>query len=387
MLNYIIKGSGICLLAILLVALIATPVLAFDARGGNTVNIGSEEVIDDDLYIGADAIVINGTIDGDLWAAGRTVTVNGAINGGIVAAGQTISLNGDVAHSVRLGGTTISVTGDINGDLIVFGSDVNIDSTARIGGDIFVGAGNIHIGGLIEGDIKGSAGEVTISGEVGGDIALKVDNLTIASTADIEGNLTYTSEHPASVQPDAYIGGTTTHDVPEVEEPARAAPFSKARGKVLGFLMALVTGIVIILIAPRRSTLITDAIQSKPLPSLGWGAVVLFAAPVAAIILCVTVIGIPVGLIALTIYGIAVYLSQVFAGLFIGRWIIGHFREVESRAILIGALAAGLAILTILRLIPFLGFIIWLGTALFALGAVVVSQTRLRTEAQEVPST
>jgi len=210
---------------------------------------------------------------------------------------------------------------------------------------------------------------------VGGDAELAVEDLTLTSTANIQGNLTYTGENEADIQAGARVGGKTIHNMPEVKRPA---PFSGIGGKILGFLMAFVTGLIIILIVPGRSASAADAIRNKPWASLGWGAVILFATPIAAILVCFTVIGIPVGLIALVLYAIAIYISQVFVSLFLGRWIIGRFRETDSKAIMVGALASGLAIITLLKLIPFLGFWIGLTVALFGLGAVLVSETTSR---------
>ena len=362
----------------------AVPVLAADLRSGDTVTVASGEVVEDDLYIAAESIVIDGTINGDLWAVGRIVTVNGAVNGSIVAVAETINVNGAVAHAARLAGGTLNIRGDVGGDLIAFCSAANIASTAEIGGDLLVGAGNVRIDGLIGGDVNGGAGEVTIAGEVRGNVELEVDNLTIAPTANIEGDLTYTSENEAEIEPAAQVGGTTTYEPPK-EEPAKAALgagiAATVMGKVVAFLMILVIGIIIILIMPRRLVSMADSIRMYPLPSLGWGAVILFATPIAAIIVCFTVIGIPIGLIALALYGIAVYLSQIPVALLIGRLIIRRSTEVESKGLLVGVLALGLIILIILRLIPFLGFWIGLATALFGLGAVVVSEKRLRAEA------
>jgi len=93
------------------------------------------------------------------------------------------------------------------------------------------------------------------------------------------------------------------------------------------------------------------------------------------------------GLIALALWGIAIYLAQIPVGLFIGRWIIGHFRGVEGKAIMVGALALGLVILKLLRLIPYLGFFIGLAVILFGLGAVVVSERGRRARAREAEST
>jgi cytoskeletal protein CcmA (bactofilin family) len=375
--KHISTGLIALLVAVLLTFSMSAPVLAADLRSGDTVTVASGEVVDDDLYIAGNNIIIDGTVNGDLWAIGSTITVNGEVKGSIVVAGQTVNINGNVGHAARLAGETVNVSGNVSGDLIVFSSEANIASKAKIGGDFLLGSGNVRIDGLIAGYIKGGGGEVTVANGVGGNIELEVENLTVASTADIGGNLTYTSKNEAAIQPGAKIGGETTHNLPEVKKPA---PFSGIGGKVLGFLMAFATGLIIILIAPRRSASIADSIRNKPWASLGWGAVILFATPVAAIIVCMTVIGIPVALIALALYAIAIYISQVFVGLFIGRWIIGRFREVESKAIMIGAMASGLVIITILRLIPYLGFWVGLAVALFGLGAMLVSETRLRTQ-------
>lgn len=130
----------------------------------------------------------------------------------------------------------------------------------------------------------------------------------------------------------------------------------------------------------QRITSMADSIKSNPVSSLGWGALLLFATPIAAIIVCCTVIGLPLGIIGLVLYGIAIYLSQIPVALCIGRLIIGRFREVESKGIMVGAMATGLAILTLLMWIPILGFLIGLATAIFGLGSLISSQIKLRAE-------
>jgi len=129
---------------------------------------------------------------------------------------------------------------------------------------------------------------------------------------------------------------------------------------------------------------IAESIRTRPGPSAGWGALALFVTPIAAVIVCITIIGIPVGLIALALWGIAIYLAQIPVGLFIGRWIIGHFKNVEGKAIMIGALALGLVLLKLLGLIPHLGFFIGIAVTLFGMGAVVVSIRKWRAKKREV---
>ena len=372
----------------LLMLFSTTPVLAFDAREGDTITISGGEVVDDDLYIVAGTITIDGTVNGDLWAVGSAIIVNGPVKGSVMAAGRTININGDVGHAVRAVGETVIINSDVSGDVMVGCGQVNIASTATIGGDLLLGVGNARVDGLIEGIIKGGGGGVTISGEVRGNVDLKVENLTILPTANIQGDLIYTSEEEADIQSGARIGGATTHNLPEVKEKrARDFPFvllSGIGGKVTGFLMAFIAGLVIILLVPRRLKSIAESIRTRPGPSAGWGALVLFVTPIAAVIVCITIIGIPVGLIALALWGIAIYLAQIPVGLFIGRWIIGRFRNVEGKAIMIGALALGLVILKLLGLIPHLvGFFIGVAVALFGMGAVVVSIRKGRARKRE----
>jgi len=391
MAKHICKGLATILIVTLLMIFTAVPVLAFDARSGATVTVASGEVVDDDLYVGANTVVIDGTINGDLWAAGGTITVNGIVNGSVMAVGRTVSINGDVGHAVRAAGETIIINGDIGGDVMVGCSKVSIAGTAKIGRDLLFGAGVARVDGFVEGDIKGSGGEVAISNGVRGNVELEVESLAILPTANIQGSLTYTSEEEADIQSGAQIVGGTTHKLPEVkEERAKAFPFvlfSGIGGKVTGFFMALIAGLVIILLAPRRLTSVAEAIRTRPGPSAGWGALILFATPIAAIIVCITIIGIPVGLISLALWGMAIYLAQIPVGLLIGRLIIGRFKRVERKAIMVGALALGLVILRLLGLIPYLGFFIALAVVLFGLGAVVVSEKRRRAEAREAAPT
>ena len=374
----------------LLTVLVAVPVAAFEARSGDTVAIPGGEVVDDDFYVGARTINIDGTVNGDLWAAGNIVTLNGVVKGGVVCIGQTVIISADIGRAMRVAGQTVSISGNIDGDLIVGGTDVYIASTASIQGDLIFGAENIYIDGVIVGDVKGSGKVVTIGAETEGSVDLNVESLTILPAANIEDDLVYTSEKEADIQSGAQIGGKTKHNPPPLEEKSRKAspfaPFSGVLGKVIGFLMAVLTGFIIILLAPRRLTSITDYMRSKIGPSAGWGAVVLFATPIAAIIICITIVGIPIGLIALALYGIALYLAQIPVGLLIGRLILSRFRSVDGKAMMVAALALGLLVISLLTLIPYVGFVIRVAVILFGLGAVVVSVRQRRAEVKEAAS-
>ena len=386
MVRRFVKIVAIMLIPTMLMLFSATTVLAFDTRSDDTVHIPGGEVINDDLYTGANTITIDGTVNGDIWAAARIISIGGIVDNSVMAIAQTINISGDIGHAVRVAGETINISGNIAGDLFVVGNEITIADNVHIKGDLLFGAGVIRINGIVDGDIKGRGGEIIIGCKVGGDLNLEVSELTILPTADIKGSLTYIGEERATIQPGAQISGITTHKLPESKEEQSEtfllALLSSIKTKFIGFLMALLAGFLIILIAPKRLASIAESISSRPGPSAGWGALVLLVTPIAAVIICITIIGLPVGLIALALWGIAIYLAQIPVGLFLGQWIISHFRDVEdNRGIMIGALATGLIIVKLLSLIPYFGFFIGLAVILFGLGAVIATIRRQKPEA------
>ncbi|MFC1956476.1 hypothetical protein ACFLWZ_08205, partial [Chloroflexota bacterium] len=112
---------------------------------------------------------------------------------------------------VRVAGDTINIRGNIGGDLVIAGDEVDLTSAAEIGRDLVFAANKMDINTLIGSSIQGYGNRVNLNDGVIGDVELGVDRLTIANTANIQGNLTYTSENEANIEPGAQIGGTVNH--------------------------------------------------------------------------------------------------------------------------------------------------------------------------------
>jgi len=377
--RHLLRVSIGFILALLLTACISIPAFAADMRSGDTVIVSAGEVINDDLFIAGNNIVIDGTINGDIIAAGSTITINGAVNGSIIAAGQTVSINGKIERGARIAGNMIRIGGTIGRDLIALGSDITIGENGAVGGDVLFLGRSLLAGGAVQGNIRGSSGSVTINNNVSGSVDITTGQLSLGSKAAVKGALIYTSENEASMQPGSSVTGKTARSIPE-DKKATGGIFAGIAaalfGKFLAFLMILLAGIVFILAAPKQLIAVTDALRLDPWRSLGWGAVLLFATPVACIIAMITVIGLPLGLIALALWGIGIYLSQIPAALVVGKLIIKRGESQEPRGLMIGYLALGLFILLLLNWIPVLGFFIGLATALFGMGSLITAFTR-----------
>ncbi len=346
----------------ILVCLVPLPVQAAEFRTAGNITIPSNEVINDDLYISGGTVVIDGKINGDLLVSGGNVTVNGSVSDDIMAAGGTLILNGPVGQSVRATGGTLSLNGKIGHDLVVGGGTVDIGAGSAIGHDALIASGNGRLSGRVGRELKASADSFVIDGQVGKNASLEVTRLTLTNRAVINGNLTYTSENKASIASGAKIVGKVTHKVrPRARTTARDI-FSF----IVSYLAAFLFGVVLLLLFPKRTVRIADAITSSPWISLLLGLVLLIIVPIAAVIIMIFLITIPLSLTAIALYILGIYLAKVFVGFALGR-LAGRYFKFNLHDIL--ALLIGLLIIMLLGLIPFVGPVLRFLYVLFGLGA------------------
>jgi cytoskeletal protein CcmA (bactofilin family) len=363
--------------SMLLIVIIALTAIAADIRSGSTVNIAKNDVIDSDLYIAATNVTIDGTVNGDVFVAGQNININGTVNGGISVAGQTITVNGKVSTGARIAGQSVTVGGNIGRDLIAASSDLLINGPAVIGGDLNDFSTNMTVNGHIAGNVRGSVSTAALNDGVDKNVDIIANNLTLGPSANIKGNLRYVSQNKANIQQGAMVAGTTNQVLP-ANEPSRrnqgimAGIVGSILLRIFGFLAIFVIGLVLLLILKRLLIAQAVAMHDHPLSCLGWGALFVFVTPIAALIVMFTIIGFPLALLALVIWGILLYLSQIPVALLIG-WLILFRRRLElSYGFMVAALALGLVILYIVSAIPVLGFFIWLGVFIFGLGSLAV---------------
>jgi hypothetical protein len=145
-------------------------------------------------------------------------------------------------------------------------------------------------------------------------------------------------------------------------------------GVIIGFLaylwlavtlsMALL-GLVFVWLLPRAAD--TAAAAGKRIAaSFGWGALIGIVGPLVAVLVLVTVLGLPLGFTMLSGLNVLAPLGYVTASLIIGRlWVRG--RTPRSR---IGAFFAGFGILRLLALVPGLGLLVWFVVCVYGIGAV-----------------
>ena len=85
--------------------------------------------------------------------------------------------------------------------------------------------------------------------------------------------------------------------------------------------------------------------------------------------LMITLVGLPLGLVTLFFWLIGLYVAQVYAGLYIGREILGR---PTDRSQLLVRLAVGLLAIHIGKSVPYVGHLVTLAVALWGFGALTL---------------
>jgi cytoskeletal protein CcmA (bactofilin family) len=297
-------------------SIMAVPAFALVEKGDQYAFIADDEVIDDDLFIVAEEVVIEGVVNGDVFAAGAKVTITGTINGDLYAAGAMIDISGTVTQDVIVAGDTITLDGANVGDgMISAGSHLSLDSKSIIGGGLLYAASNMDMNASVGRGLVGASALTSVNGSVAKNATIATAELSILPGAQINGDLKYWAEEAEELD-ESLVGGSIEYVEKghvEVQEISAFEQFlAKVSGQVFSYLAALLAGVIFIAVFPKYYHRTGKEVMENPVMSLVYGLVLLFGMPFAAMLLIMTIIGAPLGLIVLAKYFIVLYLGKIF---------------------------------------------------------------------------
>lgn len=333
--------------------------------------LSKEQKIDDDLIVAGNTLKIDGTVSGNLITACRYLTQNGTVSGSLFNGSQFADIFGKVSGSVTSFSQHLTLSGQVKRNIIAFGQNINLASVSTVEGEATLFGAEILVDGVILKGLKASGERIVISGMVKGDVNLNAKSVTILPTAEILGNLTYKSPQEAKISAGAKIAGETKWTEFKGREPKRPT-FRKFSWISFLFLLAsIATGIVLMALFKNQTQKIKTTIQTSFWKSLGSGFILAIVSPIGAIILMVTLIGIPLAVITGFLYLILFYIAKIFTGLALGETVISIFKKDQ---IPMGwSLMAGLVLLYILVGLPYVGWLIYTLAFMIGLGGIVLS--------------
>ncbi|MFC1629747.1 hypothetical protein ACFL11_00785 [Patescibacteria group bacterium] len=350
--------------------------------------IGPEEVIENNFIQAGGMVDFNGQAQKDVIVAGGSINITGPVEGDVIVAGGTVKIKGEVSGNVRVTGGTIEIDSKVGKNVNAFGGTAVIGPDAEIGWDVLVGAGSVEIRGKVGGNIRGGAGSVILANEVGGNVDLKLSSedgqLILYPQANIKGNLTYSAPQEVEMKEGAQIAGETLYKpvAPPIAPIKKVFEVSHILRKIISLLALLVVGLIIIFLARKKSKEIGERMLDKPWTSIGWGLIYLIITPIVLILVAITVIGIPIALIVLASYLIALYVTKVFIGIALGQK-LSKWRNKKQEISLVWAMISGVILFSILTSLPFVGWIIGLLGMCWALGAMVQIKKQILKQIQK----
>jgi len=373
---------------------IAVPLVAVNAgkKAQENVYIGPGEIINHNLYKAGGSVVIEGEINGDVFVVGSMITIRGPVAGSIFAAGSNVSVSGKIGGSVKMAGSSVTLNSLVAKNAHLLGSSVVIDKDASVGWDLFAGGASIGVSGVVgrHADLSGEA--ITINNQIGGDVSVYLDregHAELMPNAKIFGNLVQksNSEDQLTLRGDAQVLGETTFE----EAGSVVGPEAKIKGKIkvlapaiasvvmllkIAMLIGLIiVGVIMVAVLPKPVRRVSQKMLKKPWPSLGWGLVMLIVVPVVAVILMITIIGLPLGILTLLVYVMALYLAKVFVSVVIGAVVLRLFSK-KKEPNLYWSVIIGAIIFALLMMIPIIGQVICFVATIWALGAMMMVKKR-----------
>ena len=352
------------LVSSLLLTTIGSPIaLAADFYTAENILLTDEHA--DDVYIIAGNGSVNADVHGDLYILGGNVIVNGKVEEDLVVAGAKVTVNGDIGGDVRILGGQLSMFGNVGDDVLVGAGQFDLGKDSVIGGSMVTASGLLTLEGRVVENVKGTIGLFILSGNVDGNVSIIVeDNLSISESAKVGGDFEYSSFVESKI-PEGVVGGAVSYNQFDKKVIEESVFYIVVLEKAFSYLSALIIMLLMVLFAPRTLQNSAASMKKDPFKSFVVGLFSLIAAIMGAIILMVSIIGIPLALIILASLLIVFYLAKIYVAAWLAGYVFKNKKNLSKKELL-GRMVLMLVAYFLIGMIPYVGGLI--GVVLFLIG-------------------
>lgn len=281
----------------------------------------------------------------------------------LVAGCSSSSNDGD---KFIMGGTfRLAANEKIDGDLSIFGGAVSLEKGSTVSGNVILIGGTINAAGTINGGISGMGGSINLGDTaiVYGDITTVGASVIKSDSAIVQGIITSQSE-----------SGLQLPDLPKIVQPAAIRPFGDAMGALARSLVVALLAVMVVLFLPRQTLNVTSSIEDSPVSGGAIGLLTWILAPFVILLLVITLILIPIAMIAAVGFGMGVLFGWIAIGTLLGERLAVLFKAQWAPAVHAGI---GTFVLTLgsslFGAIPCVGWIVPFLIILVATGGIVMS--------------
>lgn len=323
----------------------------------NTVEESSEdqEIYNDDLYLFGDDIVMDKLVDGNVYIMANKVSVTGQINGNLFVLAQDFSLNDAyVRNSIFLCATNATFNGACT-DLYAACDKLDVSYESYIARDSRIGCDDLVFKAL-------NSRNMFIS-------ASKIDFGADSEAATIYGNLDYTSSKELTLA-EGVVSGEVTYTPEEITD---AQSSTDVVSILLSIVSTLIYSIIVYFIirwfTPNFEEGISQYASKKIIFAFLIGLVALIVIPIISILLLFSPIASGLAIALATVYALLISISFAVFSLFVAKLLAKKIKKIPE----LGLFAIVTVVLALLRIAPYVSFIVSFIMGISGFGMIVVS--------------
>lgn len=302
-----------------------------------------------DLLLFEEEAKVTTDIEGDLLALAMELTVQGGVQGSIRACANEMLLNGVVDRNVTVAGTKVKCAEQFSAnDVKIVGDQVMFlgacDTLSIYGGTVYI-CGTVREKLVCEADqvvfLEGAevaSAEITSSSE-----PLVIDSLTDGSYKPLKGS-SFEGVVKFTKAQSAFVSSLIN------------LPFT--------LLVSVVLALAMVLVFKRVPERVPRQLRVHPFSFCLKGLGAILAIPFAAILLLIPVVTWPISVSILLLYVALLLLMNAIAAVVLSRAWMPHRNPYLSASLFA-------AIITVLSILPFVGWLVGLFSATVGFGAVV----------------
>lgn len=257
-------------------------------------------------------------------------------------------------------------------DRVTFGCGAAVREGEKVR-DVVTMGGDVRVAGHAYGDVVTMGGDADVSGVVVGDVVTMGGDIRVRDGARVHGSLEAMGGS-LDVDPGAFVSGRQASSGPkewaeqeraEEDEGTIASIFRSGLWHALLFLIGLV------MLGTMREQVgnLRDEIAARPVQSGLVGLFGLLAGGVLCVVLCVTIIGIPVAAVLAALGVAAMVAGWTTSAFWLGS--VLPIKALKDRPV--HQLGAGIVALFVAGLVPVLGSLIGVAALLAGVGAVMAT--------------
>jgi len=330
-------------------------------------------------FMADDNVNFKGNVTGSIALAGNNVTANGNTDGIGFVAGNVIDMKGKYEYLVAAG-NTIAVSANIEKEIYIAGSAISLNEGTTIGRDTFIIGTTVTLNGTYSGDVYISGTTVNAENATfNGNVRISAATITLGKGVTVAGELKYAEDTLFESDETNTISKIITYEVDDIEDLEKRTFADTLESTLYTFIGKAVVAIAIFILIPfiyKRVKKNNNFSFDNYASLFGKGFLYIILIPFISIFLMISVIGLPLSIVLLCLYGVSIYIASIFSVYAITDYILDKKLKKELPAYLV--VTIGLLCYYIIKILPVIGSIVGMLIFFIGLGMLVDVLLKLR---------